>query len=227
MEQFSLEKWLENKDRRITTRYGNRTVRIIAYDRIDNRPIVALVKTLSDGKEFINDYTKNGWHDLEEKYPDKYDLFFADEEEIKFSDFERGIQELINTCLSQIKKIEKQDEKLDAVSIFVKENAKKILELARKDLEENYYTKVIDDKMVFKSELHEQSLQTAYDIGKQETLEKMPEWKRFDFGNSFNSRLVVIPATKFGVVVYNTDTKMFLTATDLEQLPKENKEKQQ
>lgn len=227
MEQFSLEKWLENKDRRITTRYGNRTVRIIAYDRVDSRPIVALVKTLSDGKEFINDYTKNGWHDLGEKYPDKYDLFFADEEEIKFSDFERGMQELINTCCSQIEKIEKQDEKLDGVSIFVKENAKRILELARKELEENYYTKVLDDKMVLKCELHEQHLQTAYDIGKQEALEKVPEWKRFNFGDGFNNRLVIIPATKFGTVIYNSDTKMFLTAEDLEQLPRENMEEQQ
>ena len=78
MEQFSVKEWLKNKDRKVCTRYGNRSVRILATDKKNDRPVVALI-TISDGREFINDYTENGWHNLEEKYPDKYDLFFADE----------------------------------------------------------------------------------------------------------------------------------------------------
>lgn len=80
MEQFSLEKYLENPSRKITTRYGNREVRIICTDRKAKLPIVALMVDM-DGNEYVTYHTTNGWCNEEEKYSDKRDLFFADEEE--------------------------------------------------------------------------------------------------------------------------------------------------
>ena len=50
--------------------------------------------------------------------------------------------------------------------------------MARKELEANYYTKVLDDRMVFKSELHATDLQTAYSMGKQDALKDLPKWKK-------------------------------------------------
>jgi hypothetical protein len=58
---------------------------------------------------------------------------------------------------------------------------KEILDLARKELELNYYTKVLDDRMVFKSELHATDLQTAYDMGKQDALKDLPKWRECKF----------------------------------------------
>ena len=75
MEKFSLEKYLENPNRKVVTRDG-RNVRIICTNRIIcNFPVVALV---SDGKlEDLLSYTKAG-----ERYKgqdDNFDLFFAPE----------------------------------------------------------------------------------------------------------------------------------------------------
>lgn len=75
MEQFSLEKYLKNPNRKVVTRDG-RSVRIICTNRIIcNFPVVALV---SDGKiEDLLSYTKAG-----ERYKgqdDNFDLFFVPE----------------------------------------------------------------------------------------------------------------------------------------------------
>ena len=82
MEQFSLEKYLDNQSRKITTRLGNREVRIICWNRKNNsnRPIITLMID-PDGNEYTTFHTKNGFVDEKEKYLDKRDLFFADEEE--------------------------------------------------------------------------------------------------------------------------------------------------
>ena len=84
MEQFSLDTWLQDKSRKVTTRLGNREVRIICWDRKsnNNRPIITLMID-PDGNEYTTFHTKNGFVDETEKYIDKRDLFFADEEDEK------------------------------------------------------------------------------------------------------------------------------------------------
>lgn len=162
MEQFSLDKWLQDKSRKIITR-NKRNVRIICTDSPDKEyPIVGFVEgdlepqTWNLYGEYNNDLS-NG----------SYDLFFADEEE-ELTEFEKRIYNLIN--FSDTDNCPSVEE--------VKEEAEILLDLAREELEANYYTKVIDDRMVFKSELHEQSLQTAYDMGKQDVLKDLPKWKK-------------------------------------------------
>ena len=58
MEEFNLEKYLENPNRKVVTRDG-RSVRIICTNRLDeNYPVIAL--TRKKDKEVIDCYTKDG-----------------------------------------------------------------------------------------------------------------------------------------------------------------------
>lgn len=224
MEQFSLDKWLQDKSRKIVTRSG-----VEAEIIHDKYPLVAIINGVAynfdnDGK-FQSNRAKH-----------QYDLFFADEEE-GLTELQKTLEEDCD-CYVNLYNDGKTREELRewikawcpriidlARNEFEKENSefkpkftynekdyselankliefrnntplcsvsyrdgdgrkvilhyeKEILELARKELEANYYTKVIDDRMVFKSELHEQSLQTAYDMGKQDVLKDLPKWKK-------------------------------------------------
>lgn len=79
MEQFSLEKWLQDKSRKIVTRRGNQ-VRIICTDRKhggDTLPIVFLEESPDGIGEFLLSCRADGTCD---NYYTPYDLFFADEE---------------------------------------------------------------------------------------------------------------------------------------------------
>lgn len=75
MEQFNLEKYLENPNRKVVTREG-RSVKIICTDAKGNFPIVALVETYN-GSENVIRLRENGhfYNDTE----DSRDLFFASE----------------------------------------------------------------------------------------------------------------------------------------------------
>lgn len=76
MEQFDLEKWLENPSRKVVTRNG-KPVRIVCWDKLGKYPIIACIE-YSEKYEDFETYTIKGL-----KYSfdcDKNDLFFADEE---------------------------------------------------------------------------------------------------------------------------------------------------
>ena len=75
MEQFSLEKYLENPNRKVVTRDG-RSVRIICTDAKGDYPVVALVE-IYNGAENVFRVEENGhfYYDTE----DSRDLFFAPE----------------------------------------------------------------------------------------------------------------------------------------------------
>lgn len=78
MEQFSLEKYLENPNRKVVTRDG-RSVRIVCTDRrgLNVKPIAALI-TIPNGDEIIKTYWENGVET--QGYEDNpNDLFFATE----------------------------------------------------------------------------------------------------------------------------------------------------
>ena len=124
MEQFNLEKYLENPNRKITTRYGDREVRIICTDRKGKRPIVALMVDMDDGSEYITSHSINGWIDDEEKYPDKRDLFFADEEE-ELSEFEKELVNLVSGWC---------DSHTETPEEYVNKHSQKLLNLARKEM---------------------------------------------------------------------------------------------
>ena len=89
MEQFNLEKYLENPSRKVVTRDG-KSVRIICTDRRDlNFPIVALIEKDSGG-EVIYAHTKNGIYC--NTCPTTYDLFFAPEKHEGYVSIYRGVK---------------------------------------------------------------------------------------------------------------------------------------
>ena len=77
MEQFSLEKYLENPNRKVVTREG-RSVRIVCTNRLgENYPVIALVNY--DGVEKCYSYTTFGKFDGYKNHDCELDLFFAPE----------------------------------------------------------------------------------------------------------------------------------------------------
>ena len=80
MEQFSLEKYLENTNRKVITRDG-RSARIICTNRLgDNYPVLALVN--NEYSEQCCSYTTFGKFDGDQNHDCKLDLFFAPEKKI-------------------------------------------------------------------------------------------------------------------------------------------------
>lgn len=120
MTQFSLEKWLQDKNRKVVTRDG-KEVKIVCWNVKGLFPILALLE--GDGKEDL----KKG-----EEYPcsykidgtcpatESYDLFFADEEE-ELSEFEKAVEMIMDDNAKNI--------------VGVKYQAKCLLELARNEIE--------------------------------------------------------------------------------------------
>jgi len=152
MEQFNLEEWFKNKSRKVVTRDG--TEAEIIHDKY---PLVAIINGVAYNFDNDGKFQSN-------KSNHKYDLFFEDEKG-ELTEFEKEMQEHYFPELDDFE---------------LKRFTKGILDLARKELEKNYYTKVLDDRMVFKSELHSTDLQTAYDMGKQDTLKSLPKWEKCD-----------------------------------------------
>ena len=76
MEQFSLEKYLENPSRKVITRDG-RKARIICTDAKNSYPIVALIETPNGRERQPCGYKKDGTYIIGEKL--SCDLFFAPE----------------------------------------------------------------------------------------------------------------------------------------------------
>lgn len=75
MEEFSLEKYLKNPNRKIVTRDGN-SVRIICTNKLDELyPIIALVNY--DGVEKCYSYTARGKININQDIDCDLDLFFA------------------------------------------------------------------------------------------------------------------------------------------------------
>lgn len=76
MEQFNLNKYLENPDRKLVTREGN-SVRIICTDKKGKWPIVALV--YKGEEEDLATYTRDGKKYIPKVEVSLNDLFFAPE----------------------------------------------------------------------------------------------------------------------------------------------------
>lgn len=123
MEQFSLDKWLQDKNRKVVTR-DRRPVRILCTDAKakDGCCIIAAIET--DGEEEGYQFFKDGKaYSSKSSIEDCADLFFADEDEFESTmiSFSHAMfDHLLNST---------------NVKVDVKEWKNKLLDLARKEIE--------------------------------------------------------------------------------------------
>ena len=135
MEQFSLEKYLENTSRKVVTRDG-REVEIVKYNIKGTHFPVLYVISNEDGSQEPCECSKSGMCQFDNTQSST-DLFFADDEE-ELTEFEKAIYLYICTIVTACDGNVYGDKELKPI---VKGIAKELLDLARKELEANYYTK--------------------------------------------------------------------------------------
>ena len=200
MERFNLDQWLKDKSRKVVTRDG-RPVRIICWDKENtSSPIVFLIKDSEEGcsYEYINCADIEGNADIMSD-----DIFFADEED-ELTEFEKELRYWIgqslcnyenNGCVS--------DNMSDSVNIYLKAASKKLLELARKELKEDWRTYL----RLYKN---------GYEQGKEAGLKDLPKWKKAN----------VFVSDEFGLATRDDDLIITwkgyqIKLSDLTTLPKE------
>ena len=103
MEQFSLEKWLQDKSRKVVTRYGS-PVRIVCWDRNTTYwKIIGLVTSPDGSTENPFTYDVDGNESDGCLHDHRNDLFFADKEEKTIDDKEMNslayLTKLGYTCI--------------------------------------------------------------------------------------------------------------------------------
>ena len=116
MEQFSLEKFLENPNRKVVTRDG-RSARIICTNRLDESfPVIALVN--NEDSELCFSYTTFGKSYIDQDRDYKLDLLFAPEKKSGWINVCRGCGEYNTFVCNRIfaTKEEAQREKRDIIA---------------------------------------------------------------------------------------------------------------
>lgn len=133
MEQFNLEKYFENPSRKVVTRDG-REVDIVKYDMKGTHFPILYVISNEDGSQEPCYCSKSGMCQFDNTQSST-DLFFADEED-ELTEFEKELRYWIgqslcnyenNGCVS--------DNMSDSINIYLKTASKKLLDLARKEIE--------------------------------------------------------------------------------------------
>jgi len=176
MEQFSLDKWLQNKNRKVVTRRKN-PVRIICWDRKhggDDLPIVFLEK--SNGGEFLSTCKSNGREGI---FDTPYDLFFADEEEklqsieipfgAKDSEFIKDEYYIPEGCEARI-----EGNKVIIEKIQKKEVSE--FEIGLLDFADDWELVEVDSEKM-DAVIHKHS-QILLSLAKKEILKDLPKWKK-------------------------------------------------
>lgn len=209
MEKFNLNTWLQDKSRKVVTRDG-REVRIVCWDLPGEYKIIGVTDESDNGYTILNKKI-----DGTGETSNITDLFFADEEE-ELTEFEKGLNYFLRDWIQR-----KDDYR--TVEEATKESSKKLLDLARKELEKNYYTKVLDDRMVLKSELHATDVQTAYDMGKQDALKDLPKWKKANEYKEFEiNEACSLDDDIYPIIVTNVNKgEYYLELDELRNLPLE------
>ena len=155
MQQFNLDKWLQDKSRKVVTRDG-RKVRIVCWDLKCNTPIIAAIQWNQEREDCYCYNTigrcANNVGEL--------DLFFADEEE-ELTDFESDLFTAFSDAWQQYLRGESLN-----IAEWAKEHSKELLESARKEFKTKFVL------------LAKEDYQTAFDLGKAEALKSLPKWKK-------------------------------------------------
>lgn len=162
MEKFNLDKWLANPSRKVVTRDG-RTVRILDYNLKGDKHICIAVDdetqesitTVDEDGHCLRD--KTGWHESD------FDLFFADKEE-ELTELQKTLEEDCD-CYVNLYNDGKTREELRQ---WIKAWCPRIIDLAKKELEEDYYLCAKDDSL----------WEDGYKNGKQDALKDLPKLEK-------------------------------------------------
>ena len=197
MQQFDLSLWLKDKSRKVVTRSGH-NVRILCTDQRGNMPIVALVEfeTLDGVQMFYSD-GKNESHR-------EYDLFFADEEE-ELTEFELRLLSSLDYTRTY-----RQDYSEEDMLKIIKDIAKELFDLARKELRKEQQEKLGALEMpIYVTEPY-------YIKGKEDALKDLPKWRKCEFVSVYPSIADTLGNAKLYYKNHKIDIKELI-----EKLPKE------
>jgi len=200
MEQFSLEKYLENPSRQVVTRDG-KSVNII-YDHMKGlAPIIALIQW-NENDEHCFMYDSKGRCASNEA---TLDLFFADEEE-ELTEFEKELEMMMvsfsNSNVGSDIRTEMPKDKLYNYS-------HRLLDLARKELEKNY--RLVDK--------NDSNWEDGYKQGICFALKDLPKWKKDD--NRLSSGVYSIENRGDGNIVVCIKDYTIQLSELIQKLPKE------
>ena len=207
MEQFNLEEYKKNPNRKVVTRQC-KSVRIICTDRrhTDSWPIVAL-EDYGDG-EFVIYANIDGRTDMCSE--NIHDLFFADEEE-ELTEFELRLLSSLDYT-----RIYRQDYSEEDMLKIIKDIAQELLDLARKEIRKEQQEKLGTLEMPI------DVTEPYYIKGKQDALKDLPKWKKATECKEFEVHVCVIDEDMYPYL----DTEVhkgeyYIELDDLKTLPKE------
>ena len=224
MEQFDLEKWLQDKSRKVVTRDG-RPVRILCTDAKakDGCCIIAAIET--DGEEEGYQFYKDGRAYFSKScIEDCADLFFADEEpesiEIPFgakdSEFVRDEYYIPEGCEARIEGNKVIIEKIQ------KEELTEFEKMLRHVLE--CYSGY---EFASKSDIDTLKLNAKMllDMARKELLKELPKWKKVTEHKLFNHYVCVMTNNSFPFIFLEKEVHIgdyyYIDLEDLKNLPKE------
>lgn len=195
MEQFSLDKWLQDKSRKVVTREGKDVEIIHTNSPVTHHPIVGFID------KSIYTWTIDGKLIYGKKEQDKNDLFFADEEE-ELTEFEKELKAMIQ----DVERGYFIDESFD----FWKN---RLLDLAKKELEKEDWRKPL---RLYKN---------GYEQGKRDALKDLPKWKKFGCGIAGNPDIDVFLIRNDNGTYYTSKVLSscctYIELNELDKLPKE------
>lgn len=157
MEQFSLDKWLENPSRKVVVEKGYE-VKIISTEAPGNCPIVGYIYNGYSGEIWLGPYCWNKKGISPRTH--EIDLFFADDE---LTEFEKMLRYVLECYCGHEFASESEIETL-------KLNAKSLLNLARKELQPEF-DKEMDNLLA-------ETDKVVYQKGQQDALKDLPKLEK-------------------------------------------------
>jgi len=205
MEQFNLEKWLQDKSRKVVTRDG-REVEILKTDFRGYKQIIGVIKNRDNKDDEVEQWDGQGNFRGLFGGGSKYDLFFADEKD-ELTEFEKMLQYVLECYSGHEFASESEIETL-------KLNAQSLLNLARKQLQPEFEAEL--DKA------YKTADNVQYQKGKQDVLKDLPKWKRATENKGCCKHVLLLGNEErvvFATEIY--EGELYIAMDDLKTLPKE------
>ena len=207
MEQFSLEKWLQDKSRKIVTRNG-KSVRIVCWDKLGDYPIIGCIKYSDDYEDFETYNIDGSKYSFNREDPN--DLFFADEEE--------GLTELQTTleedcdCYVNLYNDGKTREELRE---WIKAWIPRITDLAIKEIRKEQQEKLGTLEMPI------DVTEPYYIKGRQDALKDLPRWKKATEYKELEKHVAILENDRVILSNFLERGDYYIELEDLKTLPKE------